>query len=139
MKKNIRKGLKRGGFIETGKFTLENSKMYIVAALIMFHIAPLMFVFLGEMGKQMLLTVFMFMLNPLFIFCLNMFHAVRMGFSWKFVFLVGIISAASIFMYYEVEAGMMLQTGVLCFFVYTIFAFVSEAIGGFLRRIIGGY
>jgi hypothetical protein len=141
MAKKLKKGLneKKSSIIVTGPFSIDNAKMYIAATLIMFHIIPLLFVFWGEVGRQLLLTTFMFMLNPLFIFCVNMFHAVRMGFSWKFVLIVAFLAALSIFMYYEVAEGMIAQTVALCFIVYFIFAMVSEALGGFLKRLLGGY
>lgn len=140
MAKKIRKGLneKKGGIIVTGKFSIEEAKMYIAAALIMFHIIPLFFVFWGEMGRLLLLQIFMFMLNPLFIFCVNMFHAIRLGFSFKFVGIVAALSTLSIFMYYEVEPGMLFQTVFLCFCVYLIFAFVSEILGGMIKKLLGG-
>ena len=49
-------------FIVTGPFSIDNAKMYIAATLIMFHIVPLLLFFGGEVGRQLLLTTFMFML-----------------------------------------------------------------------------
>ena len=53
MAKKLKKGLneKKSSIIVTGPFSIDNAKMYIAATLIMFHIIPLLFVFLGR-GRQ---------------------------------------------------------------------------------------
>ena len=135
-----RKSLKKKGApIATCKFSLDDSRMYICAGLICFHILPLLFVFMGETGQQILMTVFMTTLNPILIFCICCFHACRLGFCVKFPLLMGFVSALSIIMYYNgIADGMGLITFVLFLIVYMVFAFGSEAVGGFIKRLIGG-
>lgn len=130
---------KRSGPIVTGKFSLEDSKMYVAAGLICFHILPLLFVFMGEAGQQILMTVFLTTLNPILVFCICCFHACRLGFCVKFPLIMGFVSALSIIMYYNgIADGMGLITFVLFLIVYMIFAFGSEAVGGFIKKLIGG-
>lgn len=135
-----RKSLKKsGGPIATGKFTVEDSKMYIAAGLICFHILPLLFVFMGENGQAILMQVFLMTLNPIMIFCINCFHGCRLGFCVKFPVMMGFISALSILMYYNgIAEGMGLVTLVLFFLVYVVMAFGAEAVGGFIKKLIGG-
>lgn len=130
---------KRSGPIATGKFSLEDSKMYVAAGLICFHILPLLFVFMGEAGQQILMSVFLTTLNPILVFCICCFHACRLGFCVKFPLIMGFVSALSIIMYYNgIANGMGLITFVLFLIVYMIFAFGSEAVGGFIKKLIGG-
>ena len=135
-----RRSLKRkSGPIATGKFSLDESKMYIAIGLICFHILPLFFVFMGESGQILLTQVFLMTLNPILIFCINCFHGCRLGFCVKFPVMMGFISAVSILMYYNgIAEGMGLVTLVLFLIVYMIFAFGAEAVGGFIKHLIGG-
>lgn len=136
-----RKSLKKkGGFIETSKFSMEDSKMYIAAGIICFHILPLFFVFMGEMGQTILWQVFWTMLNPILIFCICCFHGCRLGFCVKFPLITGIIAAMSVVMYYQSAEAVGMVAGVLISVgVYMILAFGAEAVGGFLKRVIGGF
>lgn len=130
---------KRGGPIATGKFSVDDSKMYIAAGLICFHILPLFFVFMGAAGQTILMSVFLMTLNPILIFCICCFHGCRLGFCVKFPVMMGVISALSILMYYNgIAEGMGLITLVLFLIVYMVFSFGAEAVGGFIKKLIGG-
>ena len=124
--------------IETGKFSVETSKMYIAAGIICFHILPLFFVFLGETGQQILITVFLTSLNSLMLFCICMFQAFRLGFCFKFPLIMAVLSAASIAMYYNYLGEAALTSAVLFFIVYLVICFLAELLGGFLKKMIGG-
>lgn len=128
---------KQDGIIIRGKFSIETAKMYIVAALIMFHIVPLMFVFMGENGQIILSTVFMLTLNPIFLFGVGCFYAVRNGFDFKFPLILAVVAIASLMMYYSFEtAGNMLITLIVTGLTYLIFAYVSALAGGFVKRFL---
>ncbi|MDO5399206.1 MAG: hypothetical protein Q4G33_14910 [bacterium] len=135
-----RKSLKKkGGPIATGKFSMDDSKMYVAIGLICFHILPLFFVFMGQAGQTILMTVFLTTLNPILIFCICCFHACRLGFCVKFPLIMGVVSSLSILMYYNgIAEGMGLITCVLFLIVYMIFSFGSEAVGGFIKKLMGG-
>lgn len=67
MSKNRRKSLKKEPVIPKTDFSFYESKIYIIATIIMFHIVPLVFVMMGENGQLLLLQFFLMMLNPMFI------------------------------------------------------------------------
>lgn len=125
---------KRNGLVITGKFEMEKSRIYIMISLLMFHIAPLFCVFMGETGKSFL-PILMIVLNPIFLFMIGLFYAVRNGFDWKFPLITTVLSAISIVMYYDFET---IYNAVLSFMVficvYAIIVFVATVLGGILRR-----
>ena len=52
-KKNRRKTLtKKEGMIRKGEFSIDDSKVYIVLTIVMFHILPLVLVMMGEKGQE---------------------------------------------------------------------------------------
>lgn len=135
-KKEIRKSLKKpDGIIIKGKFSMESAKMYIITALLMFHIIPLFFVFMGENGRMMLAQLFMFMLNPIFLFAVGFFYGVRNGFDWKYPLILTVLSSISIVMYYDFETAYHVALGLsVSFCVYIIFSYLSTLLGGFVKR-----
>ncbi len=137
-KKKIRKSLKEPkGIIIRGKFSMETAKMYIIAALLMFHIIPLFFVFMGENGRMLLSQMFMFMLNPIFLFSVGFFYGIRNGFDFKYPIILTALSTASILMYYDFETAYNVALGVsVCFCTYIIFSYLSTLLGGFAKRFL---
>ena len=129
---------KKKGFIATHKFSVEESKSYIIAGIISFHILPLFFVFMGEAGQQILVTLFLTTMNPIIIFAICTFHACRLGFCVKFPLIMTFLGALSIAMYYNYLAGAVLTSTVIFGLVYLILCFASELLGGFLKWYIGG-
>ena len=113
MSKNRRKPLKKEPVISKTDFSFYESKIYIIATIIMFHIVPLVFVMMGENGQLLLLQFFLMMLNPMF------------------------ISMVSIPMYYQFDAAanMMMTTIIMCI-VYAIFSFAATVIGAFVKRLL---
>lgn len=137
-KKEIRKSLKKpDGIIIRGKFSMETAKMYIITALLMFHIIPLFFVFMGENGRMLLSQMFMFMLNPIFLFAVGFFYGIRNGFDFKYPIILTVISTASIVMYYEFAGAYYVALSLaLCFCVYIIFSYLSTLAGSFVKRFL---
>ena len=136
MAKDLRK--KKGGPIATGKFSVDESRMYLTAGIICFHIVPLFFVFMGEMGQQILVSVFLTTMNPLMIFAICTFHSCRLGFCFRFPLIMTLLGALSIVMYYNIFAQSVLTSAFLFGTVYLILCFASELLGGFLKKLIGG-
>lgn len=137
-KKQRRKTLKKkNDIVVTGRFAMDSAKMYIVAAILMFHIIPLFFVFMGENGRVILAQFFMYTLNPIFLFAVGFFYSIRNGFDWKFPLLLTVISTISIVMYYDFETAYNVALGFsvsLC--VYAVFAYLSSVLGGFVKRFL---
>ena len=131
MSKNRRKSLKKEPVIPKTDFSFYESKIYIIATIIMFHIVPLVFVMMGENGQLLLLQFFLMMLNPMFI------YGIKQGFNFKFPLFMAIISMVSIPMYYQFDAAanMMMTTIIMCI-VYAIFSFAATVIGAFVKRLL---
>lgn len=131
--------LKNEGMIIHGDFSMETAKWYIVAAIISFHILPLVFLAFGDVGRQLLSTVCMTYLNPMLLFIILLLYGVRVGFNVKMPLLTTLISTASIAMYYiDVNQSDYVYytviSTVVMLFVYAIFSFVSDVIGAFIKH-----
>lgn len=137
-KKNRRKTIKiTEGIIRRGEFSMDDSKTYIIATIVMFHIVPLFFVMMGENGEAILLQFFLMMLNPMFIAITGLIYGIKKGFNFKFPIFMAIIAAVSIPMYYSFEAAQFLLTTTLIeMLVYAIFSFASTVIGGFVKKLM---
>ena len=79
MSKNRRKPLKKEPVISKTDFSFYESKIYIIATIIMFHIVPLVFVMMGENGQLLLLQFFLMMLNPMFIALSGLIYGIKQG------------------------------------------------------------
>lgn len=137
-KKNRRKTLvKKESAIAKNEFSADDSKVYIIAAIIMFHIAPLILAMLGENGQLILLQTFLMMLNPIFISLAGLIYGIRKGFNMKLPLFMGVIGAASIPMYYKLDTlAYVVQTTLVMGIVYLIFAYGSSIIGAFLKKFL---
>lgn len=125
--------------IKRGEFKMETAKMYIVFTLLVFHILPLIFVFMGETGMQILFTVFLFTVNIVMLFAIGLFYGIKIGFNFRFPALLALLAVLSYVFYYNSayifnDAVNYVTTGIIAAIVYVIFAFVSTAVGGFTKR-----
>lgn len=136
-KKARRKKIKPEGIVRTNDFSVDDSKVYLIAAIVMFHIVPLFFVMMGENGQLLLLQFFLMMLNPMFIAITGLIYGIKKGFNFKLPLFIAIIAAVSIPMYYHFEnAGYLMQTFLIETIVYMIFAFAATFVGGFVKKIL---
>lgn len=136
-KKNRRKTLQKESRIQRGNFSVDDSKIYIIASIIMFHIVPLFFVIMGENGQLLLLQFFLMMLNPMFIALTGLIYGIKKGFNGKFPIFMAIVAFVSIPMYYNFEnTGYMMQTTVIMAVVYIIFSYIATVIGGFVKNML---
>lgn len=133
-KKNRRKTLqKKEGIIPKGTFTIDDSKMYIIATIIMFHILPLIFVLLGENGKYILSFTYV-TVNPIFLGITGLIYGIKKGFNFKFPLIMTVLSALSVFMYGEFDESVMITTPIILGIVYLIFSFGATIIGAIVRK-----
>ena len=137
-KKNRRKTIKeKESAIAKNDFSVDDSKIYIIATLIMFHIAPLIMVMLGENGQLLLLQTFLMMLNPIFISLAGLIYGIKKGFNLKLPAFMGFLALISIPMYYKFDTlAYTVQTTVIMGIVYLIFAYGATVIGAFLRKLL---
>lgn len=136
MSKNRRKSLKKEPVIPKTDFSFYESKIYIIATIIMFHIVPLVFVMMGENGQLLLLQFFLMMLNPMFIALSGLIYGIKQGFIFKFPLFMYYLNG-TIPMYYQFDAAanMMMTTIIMCI-VYAIFSFAATVIGAFVKRLL---
>ena len=140
MKRKLKKGLGEDThFIRRGKYSTEESKVYLIVAIIVFHILPLMFVFMGEAGAIIMQTTLLYTVNVLFLFGIGTFYGIRIGYNFKFPLILTVISFMSYIIYYS--SGYIFEsiyyyvmTGVITFIVYALFSFFSTAFGGWAKR-----
>ncbi|MCD8180479.1 MAG: hypothetical protein LUF26_03245 [Firmicutes bacterium] len=133
-KKSRRKTLqKKEGIIPKGTFTIDDSKMYIIATIIMFHILPLIFVITGENGKYILSFTYV-TANPIFLGITGLIYGIKKGFNFKFPLIMTVLSALSIFMYGEFDESVMITTRIILGIVYLIFLFGATIIGAIVRK-----
>lgn len=137
-KKDRRKKLvKKESMLAKNEFTVDDSKIYIIATIIMFHILPLIMALMGESGQLLLLQTFLMMLNPIFISIAGLIYGIRKGFNVKLPLFMGVIALASIPMYYKLDTlAYIAQTTLVMGIVYLIFAYASTAIGALLRKFL---
>ncbi len=134
-KKKRRKTVKKEEIIRRGKFTIDDSKLFVIALIVMFHIAPLLFVFMGENGQLLLMTYFLVQLNPLFIAVTGLIYGVKKGFNMKFPIIMAVFAAVSVPMYYQFDSAQyMTQTIIIETIVYVIFSYLATAVGAFVKR-----
>lgn len=134
-KKKRRKTVKKEEIIRRGKFTIDDSKLFVIALIVMFHIAPLLFVFMGENGQLLLMTYFLVQLNPLFIAVTGLIYGVKKGFNMKFPIIMAVFAAVSVPMYYQFDSAQyMTQTIIIEAIVYVIFSYLATAVGAFVKR-----
>ena len=140
MARKLGKGLNEDTrIIKRGKFEMETAKLYLVIALVVFHIVPLIFVFMGDVGLATLMNMFLYTINIIFLFAIGMFYGIRVGYNFKFPLVLLVISTLSYVFYYNsdqlfTDANYYIMTGVITFVVYAVFSFLSTALGGWLKR-----
>ncbi len=137
MSKNLRRNAlkpKKESFINKSEFSMEDSKVYIMLTIAMFHIIPLLFIMMGENGKMML--AFMYpTANPIFLGLAGLIYGMKEGFNFKFPVIMFVLAILSVIMYGEFEAEMAVITPVVLGIVYFIFSFASTLIGGILGKL----
>lgn len=139
MAKKLRKGLGEDThIIKRGKFEMETAKMYIVFAIIVFHIVPLIFVFMGTTGVAVMMNMFLYTFNIIFLAGVCIFYGIRIGFNFKFPIVISVIAILSyLFYYYNSEIWEdvnYVMTGVIFTIVYALFSFGATVVGGWLKR-----
>ncbi len=132
MKKNDPFSNKKFG-VTCIKFDFVSAKYFIMAAIIMFHIVPLLLMF-SPQAQSILYSVFMAMLNPLFLLLEHLIYCARHGFNFKLPLISSVLGALSIVMYYTFkDSAYMLMTGLAMLAVYLIISLAGAVVGGFVK------
>lgn len=121
---------------EHGNFSFENSKLYISALILLFHILPLMFIGGGETGRALLNSYGLLVFNPLIITVTMIIYGIKHGFNCKMPLICLLLSVASVAMYYSFKNISYMLTSVIVFLiVYAIYAFIAIGIGSFIKKL----
>lgn len=131
----------RVGLIVRSAFKADAAKVYILIAMIAFHIVPLVLALAGKTANAYLNSVFMFYFNPLIIFALLLVYGIRIGFNYKMPVITTLLAAVSTVMYYhgssDAEMGILyypLLTFTLALFAYGLIAFLGILAGAFIKH-----
>lgn len=126
-----------------GKFSFEEAKLYITAAIILFHIFPLVLKAFGEVGNALFDSLLMLVLNPIFISVILLIYGAKQGFNAKMPLLCILLATISVPMYHNIEIdpemGLLyhyLVSTTISLIMYSLFAFASTWIGSFVKRLL---
>lgn len=138
---DLKKHNKGSSLIPRGAFSVDTAKVYILAAMIAFHILPLVLALAGKTSNAYLNSVFMFYFYPIIIFALLLVYGIKIGFNYKMPVITALLAAVSTIMYYSgaSDTGMgilyyPLLTLTLALFAYGLTAFLGILAGAFIRR-----
>ncbi len=135
-KKNRRKTLqKKESFIKMGSFSIDDSKTYIIATIIMFHIVPLIFMAFGQVGKEMYAQAFYLSANVLFLSITGIIYGIKRGFDFKFPLFMSALAILSLMFYGNFAAGMMIVGPFVIGVAYFIWSYIATFLGGFLKKL----
>lgn len=134
-KKNRRKSLKaQETLIPKNQFSVDDSKMYIIATIIMFHVVPLAFMVLGNNGKELYQFAY-FTVNPLFLGITGLIYGMKKGFDLKFPFLMFVFSFFSVVFYNAFKADVLIPEILAFGIVYLLFSYAATVIGAFIKKL----
>lgn len=135
-KKNRRKTLpQKDSFIKKGSFSVDDSKVYIIATIIMFHIVPLIFIPMGDVGKEMYAQAFYLSANVLFLSITGVIYGIKKGFNFKFPLIMSVLAILSPIIYGDFAAGMQFVGPFMLGVAYFIWSYVTTFLGGILKRV----
>ena len=136
MKKTINKKADEK-LIPTAPFTTENSRIYILVTIILFHVLPFILALIGDTGKMILTHLFMFYMNPLIVFGTLFVYGLRVGFNAKMPLVVTLLASVSLIMYYSIEPDLAhyVLTFLLGFCVFAIMSFLGAVAGAFVKHL----
>ncbi len=82
------------------KFDMDSSRVYICCSIVMFHIVPIIVLFLPMGGADILSQGFMMNLNPVFLGLAGFVYGLKNGFNFKYIIINAVLGALSVMMYY---------------------------------------
>lgn len=149
-KKNLKrmKPDSEGKVFAKAQFSSEKAQPYILAAILIFHILPLVLMLCGPMGKTLLVANMRFYVNPVIVAAITLVYGIKIGFNAKMPLVATLLSSASTIMYYnnikDTPFEQIRENGLLyydmlnfaTFFVlYGVMSFIGIAIGSFIKKL----
>ena len=121
------------------EFDTSDSKVYIIATLIIFHIVPLVFVLLNftmpESHFMDLYTHFAIYFNSSLLAVIAFLYGIRKGFNFKLPFFVSVIAVLSIIFYMNYMPSQTVPMLLAFGLVYILFSFIGILVGAYLKRV----
>ena len=120
------------------EFDTSDSKVYIIATLIIFHIVPLVFVLLHlimpESHFMDLYTQFAIYFNSSLLAVIAFLYGIKKGFNFKLPFFISVIAILSIIFYMNYMPSQTLPMMFAFGLVYVLFSFIGILVGAYLKR-----
>lgn len=133
-KKNRRKTLKeKDSMISRNMYSTDDSKVYIIATIIMFHILPLVFKAFREEGEA-LYAMFYLMGNNIFLAITCLIYGLKKGFNFKFPLIISVLAILSVIFYNSFAKDTAFIFCLIYTIVYTIISFIFTLCGAFVKR-----
>ena len=120
------------------EFDVSSSKVYLLAALIIFHVIPLIFVAMqfimkdqNVMGMYMYFSIYF---NSMLVAAVGFVYGLKKGFNVKFPIIISVIAALSILFYGGYTPPETMNVLFAFGVTYALFAFGSVLLGAFLKK-----
>lgn len=121
------------------EFSTSDSKVYMIATLVIFHIVPLVFVLMNftmpDTNFMALYTQFAIYFNSSLLAIIAFLYGIKKGFNFKMPIIISVIAILSIIFYAEYMINQTLPMMFAFGFVYVLFSFVGILIGAYLKRV----
>lgn len=134
-KKNRRKSLvQKESYLPHGEFSMDDSKIYLILTIIVFHILPLVFIAFGENGRLMYDMVYL-TIDTMFLAIAGLIYGLKKGFNFKMPLIMTALGVLSLIFYAEFSAEMAVNGRLVFAVAYLIIAFGAVIIGAFLKKL----
>lgn len=139
-KKDRRKSGKKIGAkpLPRVEFDVDSSRNYLLAAMIIFHVIPLIFVaaqFIVHdqdiMGMYLYFSIYF---NSMLVAAVGFVYGLKRGFNVKFPIIISVIAALSIVFYGSFMTSQTFNVLFAFGITYALFAFGSVLLGAFLKK-----
>ena len=134
-KKNRRKSLvHKETVLPRAEFDFDDSKIYLICAIVVFHILPLPFMAFGEQGKLMYDMIYL-TVDTLFLAFAGLIYGIKKGFNLKMPLVMTGLGVLSLIFYPEFDEAMRLTGRVVFSLTFLIIAVGAVVIGALIKKL----
>lgn len=134
-KKNRRRSLKeKESILPTSQFSVDDSKVYLVAALIVFHIVPLAFVILGDKGRDMYEMLYL-TLDTMFLAIAGVIYGLKKGFNFQMPLVMTALGVLSLIFYPSFAPEMVIKGRLVFALTFIIIALGALIVGAIIKKL----
>ena len=119
------------------EFDFTDSRAYIIAAMLIFHIVPVVFLVVGlfmQMDFRPLYTHFAIYYNTMLTAALCFIYGLKKGFNVKFPVIITVISALAMMFYSAYTNDQILNVFLAFGITYALFSFGAILLGAFFKK-----